>query len=54
MSDISSNSTSATSATFVCAHCEEEKPIAQRELVGSLEYWCTPCVDHFDLPREDD
>lgn len=45
------NNNASTSATFECAHCGEEKPIAERELVA-FEYWCRDCVDHFDLPND--
>jgi hypothetical protein len=40
--------------TFECAKCGEERPVAQRELVGGLEHWCTSCVDHFDLPDDEE
>jgi formylmethanofuran dehydrogenase subunit E len=39
-------------ATFRCDHCGEKKPLAEREAVA-CEFWCTPCVDRFDLPQED-
>lgn len=51
MSATNTTSTNVPTETFRCDHCGEERPIAERERFGPQD-WCTPCVDHVDVPND--